>query len=47
MTDQVDVLANKQKQTIDDHTPKLPLFESLPQCLKDKVMTEGATKFSS
>jgi hypothetical protein len=35
--DQADVLADKQQQLLEDQKPKLPIYENLPQCLKDKV----------
>lgn len=44
---QVDDLAEKLKGKINELRPKLPLFDSLPQCLKDKVMTEGSQKFGT
>lgn len=46
MIGQVDTLADKQKSVIDSQTPKLPLFDSMPLCAKNKVMEEGSQKFS-
>jgi hypothetical protein len=43
---QADVLADKQQQLLEDQKPKLPIYDSLPQCLKDKVWEEGEKKFS-
>ena len=32
-----DKAADAQKQAIDNEKPKIPAYDNLPQCLKDKV----------
>jgi hypothetical protein len=44
---QADVLAEKQQQLLEDQKPKLPIYEDLPQCLKDKVFEDGVKQFGS
>jgi len=39
------VLADKQRNVIESQKPSIPLYEKLPQCLKDKVWEEGEKKF--
>lgn len=34
------------KKSIDDSKPSLPLFDSMPVCLRQKVLSEGEAKFA-
>ena len=36
-----DVLADKQRGAIESQKPYIPLYDNLPQCLKDKVWEQG------
>jgi len=40
-------LADKQQQLLEDQKPKLPIYENLPQCLKDKVFENGVKQFGN
>jgi hypothetical protein len=42
---EADVLADKQRGAIEAQKPSIPLYDNLPQCLKDKVWEEGEKKF--
>lgn len=44
---EADVLADKQRANIDSQKPSIPLYDNLPQCLKDKVWEEGEKKFGA
>lgn len=44
---EADVLADKQRAAIDSQKPPIPLYDNLPQCLKDKVWEEGEKKFGA
>nr|BAJ99027.1 predicted protein [Hordeum vulgare subsp. vulgare] len=44
---EADVFADKQRKNIDSQKPSLPLYDNLPQCLKDKVWEEGEKKFGA
>lgn len=36
----------KIKKSIQDSKPSLPLFDSMPLCLRQKVLSEGEAKFA-
>jgi hypothetical protein len=38
---EADVLADKQRGAIESQKPSIPLYDNLPQCLKDKVWEQG------
>lgn len=42
---EADVLADKQKGFIEAQKPSIPMYDRLPQCLKDKVWEDGEKKF--
>ena len=44
---EADVLADKQRAAIDSQKPSIPLYDNLPQCLKDKVFEEAEKKFGA
>ena len=42
---EADGLVEQQKTTIEEKKPSLPIYENMPQCIKDKVREDGAAKF--
>lgn len=42
---EADALADKQRNVIESQRPSIPLYDKLPQCLKDKVWEEGEKQF--
>lgn len=42
---EADTIAVKQNELLDSQKPKIPAYDNLPQCLKDKVWEEGNKKF--
>ena len=44
---EADGLVEQQKTTLGEQKPSLPIYENMPQCIKDKVWEEGAVKFGT
>ena len=42
---EADGMVEKQKEDLENEKPSLPIYENMPQCLKDKVWEEGKVKF--
>lgn len=45
VNDQMDEFVKKQKESLDEQKPNIPLFSQLPAPQQEKVMKEGEKKF--
>ena len=43
---EAETLVQQEKTKRNDAKPSLPIYENMPQCLKDKVWEEGTKKFA-